>query len=260
RSLYSWDQDVVTKGILKEFEAVAFATGAGGPGANCIIIIKDPSRMEALVEALMNAGRMNKRPLIAPKIGTKTVKAEWITADKKQEDIPLEPEPSREIRVEELSRSLDASEAMTGSLALSIVSIEGFYDSIAEKFNELATSRDNGVPLEQVYADADAFAHNVSTPTDQIVFDRKAFKFALASEVVDNAEKLKGGVDLNTSQALTAKGDAADFKFDAAQIERFKQGDFAGVTAVIINITPVQGWVPILGMETGAGEDQPAKG
>jgi hypothetical protein len=66
---------------------------------------------------------------------------------------------------------------------------------------------------------------------------------------------LRGGIDFNTTNALSATGDQANFQFDPAQLERFKSGDFTGLTPVITTITPVAGWAPILGFEAGKEQE-----
>ncbi|MBF0387437.1 MAG: hypothetical protein HQL20_06230 [Candidatus Omnitrophica bacterium] len=64
------------------------------------------------------------------------------------------------------------------------------------------------------------------------------------------SNRVQGGVDLNTSKVLNAQGEVVNFKFDPSQVERFRNGDFAGVTAVILSVTPLKGWAPLLGMAT----------
>ncbi|MBF0619546.1 MAG: hypothetical protein HQL19_05205, partial [Candidatus Omnitrophica bacterium] len=60
-------------------------------------------------------------------------------------------------------------------------------------------------------------------------------------------EELRGGIDMNAAQGLTASGDAVSLTFDQAMIANFKRGDFSGITPVIVNIAPVTNLQMLLG-------------
>ncbi len=82
----------------------------------------------------------------------------------------------------------------------------------------------------------------LTMPTDI----RKLMAMELVSE--DAAMRPPGGIDLNAnSMTLNERGDALQFKFDPAAIEQFRQGDFRGIAPVILNITPIQSLIPLLG-------------
>jgi len=66
------------------------------------------------------------------------------------------------------------------------------------------------------------------------------------------SEALRGGIDFNIGDGLTAEGVTIDLKFDPEMVEQFRQGDFTGITPIITNISPIQGWAPILGRKSRA--------
>lgn len=61
-------------------------------------------------------------------------------------------------------------------------------------------------------------------------------------------DPVQGGIDFNTSKALNEQGDAVDLRLDPSALQRWRQGDFLGVTPVITRIIAVQGWNAILGI------------
>jgi LysM repeat protein len=69
----------------------------------------------------------------------------------------------------------------------------------------------------------------------------------LKPDFMSRKDDAMGGIDFNATKAMTATGDQVDFKFDPAMLERFRQGDFNGITPIITNVIPIQGWAPILG-------------
>ncbi len=77
-------------------------------------------------------------------------------------------------------------------------------------------------------------------------------EFTLAykkTSMVDAAMPAPGGIDLNTKNMTTnLSGDKINIQFDKAMIESFKRGDFTGVRPVILNVTPIQSVLPLLGL------------
>jgi len=65
-----------------------------------------------------------------------------------------------------------------------------------------------------------------------------------ADGAVDN-----GGIELDANHMqMTETGDKAAINLDPAMIERFKQGDFTGITPVIISVTPLPSLTSLLNL------------
>ena len=61
-----------------------------------------------------------------------------------------------------------------------------------------------------------------------------------------------GGIDLNARKMgldVTKDGKGVEIKYDAAMVAEFRRGNFTGVEAFILRITPIQSVLPILGFE-----------
>ena len=65
------------------------------------------------------------------------------------------------------------------------------------------------------------------------------------AESKDNAQV--GGIDLNQIN-VNREGRAVVVQFDPAQLNQLMQGGFEGFMPVIINITPIQSPLPLLGV------------
>jgi hypothetical protein len=56
-----------------------------------------------------------------------------------------------------------------------------------------------------------------------------------------------GGIDLNQIN-VKADGQKVQMQFDPAQLQQLIQGGFEGFMPVIINVTPIQSPLPLLGI------------
>jgi hypothetical protein len=95
-----------------------------------------------------------------------------------------------------------------------------------------------------------------------------AFKETDQYEDADAAMNPPGGIDLNrknmqmnvSKPPSTGPGqEAMNFKFDPAMIERMKKDGFDGFVPVILNITPLESILPILGLQSSRKEGTLAK-
>ena len=62
-----------------------------------------------------------------------------------------------------------------------------------------------------------------------------------------------GGIELNAKKMgleVGKDGKGVEIKYDAAMIAEFQRGNFTGVEAFILRITPIQSALPILGFES----------
>lgn len=87
----------------------------------------------------------------------------------------------------------------------------------------------------------------LQTPTHQTTKD----KAALAKDL--------GGIDLNQIN-VNREGKAVVVQFDPAQLNQLMQGGFEGFMPVIINITPIQSPLPLLGIAPMREQESLAKG
>ncbi|MBF0483915.1 MAG: hypothetical protein HQL25_04330 [Candidatus Omnitrophica bacterium] len=67
------------------------------------------------------------------------------------------------------------------------------------------------------------------------------------------ARQAPGGIDLNGNKMgldVAVEGKGVEFQFDPAMVAEFQRGDFTGVEAFIIKITPLASPLPLLGLDT----------
>lgn len=65
-----------------------------------------------------------------------------------------------------------------------------------------------------------------------------------------------GGIDLNAKNLqMDINGEPINLKFDPSMMAQFQRGDFSGVVPVIIQITPIQNPLPLLGINPGKEEE-----
>ncbi len=78
----------------------------------------------------------------------------------------------------------------------------------------------------------------------------------LINELKDPAMNAPGGIDMNTANMNTnVAGEKINITFDKAMLENFKRGDFTGVRPVILNVTPIQSVLPLLGFAPKRDDD-----
>ena len=73
-----------------------------------------------------------------------------------------------------------------------------------------------------------------------------------AASTDESMTAVRGGIDLNAKRMgldIAQDGKGVEVKFDAAMTAEFQRGDFTGVKAIIVRITPIESPLPILGLE-----------
>jgi len=71
------------------------------------------------------------------------------------------------------------------------------------------------------------------------------------STVLFNGHSTPGGIDLNAkNMSLDITGNGIEMKFDPAMVAEFRRGNFSGIVANIIRITPIKSPLPMMGLET----------
>ena len=74
-----------------------------------------------------------------------------------------------------------------------------------------------------------------------------------------DSSQAPGGIDMNAqNMQMNEQGQKVDMQFDPAMIEQFKNGDFTGLTPVILNITPIANIKPLLGLAPESVGNEPA--
>jgi len=72
--------------------------------------------------------------------------------------------------------------------------------------------------------------------------------------VAQAGNDVKGGIDLNAAQmTLSETGHTAGIAFDPAMLAQFQSGTFTGIMPVITRITPVPGFLSMLGLKAPSG-------
>ena len=97
-------------------------------------------------------------------------------------------------------------------------------------------------------------------PESSLIFDLNN-AFARVKRELDSAQSATGGIDMNTSKmGMNVTGEKINIQLDNAMIDSFKRGDFTGVRPVILNVTPIQSVLPLLGLAPRREDDELAKG